>query len=58
VISYQFGVEWRQLAMPIHDLRVLLIVRTVHRTPGSGGAKKSARQSRREFNDVERSHEG
>ena len=33
VLCYQLGIERRQLAMPIHDLRSALVIGSVHMTP-------------------------
>jgi hypothetical protein len=33
VFGYRFGVEWRQLAMQIHDGWLALVIRGVHMAP-------------------------
>jgi hypothetical protein len=40
VFCYQFSVEWRQLAMPIHDLWSALVIRSVHMTPWVQSARR------------------
>jgi hypothetical protein len=43
VFCHQFGVQWRQVAMPIDDFGSPLIIRSVHMTPWLEKAAKRPR---------------
>jgi hypothetical protein len=52
VFGHQFGVEWRQFAMPIDDLWSAHVIGRVHMTPWFEEARPDAPRSGASSNDV------